>query len=181
MRRKLIYALLLLAIITLAPAARFPEFSLRSSRGETVTLDSLLSLGKPLVIVFWATWCKPCNKQLVSIRTYIEDLHNNPGFITIAICEDDPRSIRYARGTAKKEGWDHLLILYDEAGALSDRAGVIDIPELFIVNTEGKVLYRHIGFNPGDEKIIHEKIEQVINQGKGSHTASVSVGVIGNE
>jgi len=60
-------------------------------------------------------------------------------------------------------------------------ASLAALAELFIVNAEGKVLYRHIGFNPGDEKIIHEKIEQVINQGKGSHTASITVGVIGSE
>jgi len=168
LKKTITFALILFCFFgfTFASKGVFPKFSLRNPFGTTVSLENLLSDKEPLIIAFWSTLCKPCNHQLISLRIYIEDLRHEPEFKVVIICEDDSKSIRQVRSIALREGWSSYYILYDENGNLKNKCGVIDIPEIFLVDSDGYIYFRQIGYNPGDEKVIFKNLEELLEEAK---------------
>ncbi|MGP1417239.1 MAG: TlpA family protein disulfide reductase, partial [Prevotella fusca] len=64
---KLFLSLCLLMVSFVAGAQeRLPKVILKDIEGKTVQTDTISNNGKPLIIAFFATWCKPCNRELKS-------------------------------------------------------------------------------------------------------------------
>ena len=53
--------------------------------GKTVDISTLSNNGKPIVISFWATWCKPCKTELNTIAEDYEDWQEETGVKLIAV------------------------------------------------------------------------------------------------
>ena len=103
----------------------------------------------------------------MKLREYWESFDTTSGehpYYIIALCEDGPRSKRQALALATKEAWDKFIIPYDDNHDIQKKAGVADIPEAFILKPDGSIYYRHIGYNPGDEKEMIEKLEELIEE-----------------
>ena len=50
-----------------------PSYKLKKLNGELVDVASYGENGRPTIISFWATWCKPCLSELNAIADYYED------------------------------------------------------------------------------------------------------------
>ena len=50
-----------------------PTVDLKKPDGTIVSSDSILNNGKPIIISFWATWCKPCVKELTTFAEVYEE------------------------------------------------------------------------------------------------------------
>ena len=165
-RRSLIICVLLLGVMVFAQSL-FPKFALDDLRGGEVVLDSILAHNKPVIVTYWATWCKQCIKELRSLKLYHaeqESIYGEPTFYVIALCEDGPRSKRNAIALANKEGWEKFILPYDRGQKIKRKSGVAQIPELFILKPDGTIFYRHIGFNPGNEREIIAKLEELMDE-----------------
>lgn len=154
MRRYLgIYSLygMILLFLLLAQA---PSFNLLDLDKDEVFLDSLLTKG-PVVLSFWATWCKPCLKELDAFNE-LELEFDSVTFV--AINEDGPRTQKKVPSFVKSRGWDSLLILIDSNRKAIELFQVEAIPHTFIIDTERNILYHHIGYRKGDEETVREKL-----------------------
>lgn len=136
----------------------FPDFKLDTPEGETVELGEVLENG-PVIVTFWATWCKACIKELRKLSG-MEELLESRDITLLAINEDGPRTRGKIRPFIKKEGWTFTTGI-DKGGKIKIAAGIADIPELFILGESGEILYHHIGFKPGDEAEYRKKIESL--------------------
>ena len=86
-------AIMLICGTVMAQNAKLPEnISLKTLDGKTVTSAVLQNDGKPFVISFWATWCKPCNVELNTIRELYEEWQEETGIKIVAVSIDDSRS-----------------------------------------------------------------------------------------
>ncbi len=135
-----------------------PTFSLKSITNETVYLDSLL--GNYIVIDFWAIYCKSCVEGLDAMKD-IFDTYKEKELVFLAINQDGPRNISNVPGFVKGHKWEYT-ILYDPIQEVSQLFGVLTIPQLFILDKEGNIIYKHKGYKKGDENDIKEKLRELL-------------------
>ena len=157
----------LLILVLLAPsvlceeesAKKAPSFSLKDLNNKTVALEDLLGKG-PVVIDFWATWCKPCMASLDHMRDIYKELKVK-GLEIVAVNEDDPRNVSKVKPLASSHRWDFIILL-DTNKDVKRLYHVTGYPTTFVLDREGKVVYRHIGYTPGSEKDLKKEIEGLL-------------------
>lgn len=71
--RRLLLAILLLTGCLGTAFAQLPSVKLKDINGKIVDTATLQNDGKPFIISFFATWCKPCNRELKAIHEVYPD------------------------------------------------------------------------------------------------------------
>gem|GEM_PF-641791 len=140
-------------------AKKAPSFSLKDLNNKTVALEDLLGKG-PVVIDFWATWCKPCMASLDHMRDIYKELKEK-GLEVVAVNEDDPRNVSKVKPLASSHRWDFIILL-DTNKDVKRLYHVTGYPTTFVLDREGNVAYKHIGYTPGSEKDLKKEIEGLL-------------------
>jgi len=104
--------------------------------GRIVSLQSYQ--GKPLLLHFWATWCKICKFEEQSIS----DISNSHQVLTIAMKSGDNIEIQSYLDQHKLS----FPVIVDEEGVISDRFHVTGVPTSFIIGPKGIIQYSEVGF-----------------------------------
>ena len=89
---KKIICLFIFSSVMLYNYSQLPNINLKDVNGDTKNLSKYTNNGKPMIISFWATWCKPCKAELNTIAEEYEDWVDETGVQLIAISIDDARS-----------------------------------------------------------------------------------------
>lgn len=116
-----------------------PEFELKDMDGNLRTLASYR--GKPVIINFWATWCPPCRAELPSMNRGWEKIKDE-GIAMLAVnVGEDEDTIFMFMGNYPIE-FDLLL---DHSGEIVKQWPVKGLPTTFVLDPEGRIVYRAIG------------------------------------
>ncbi|RPJ46108.1 MAG: TlpA family protein disulfide reductase [Candidatus Latescibacterota bacterium] len=136
-----------------------PDFTLQDLDGKSVNLAKLLAKG-PVLLDFWALWCKPCLQALPATddlsRRYAEK-----GLTVLAINTDQPRSTAKVRSYVKSKGFSFEVLL-DPNSDMQRLYRFSKIPQLFLVSPEGKIVFSKLGYVPGQEKLLEEEIAKLL-------------------
>jgi peroxiredoxin len=133
----------------------YVDFVLNDIEGNSLRLSD--HMGKVVLLEFWATWCPPC-KMAVPTLSEMHDSYSERDFSLISVSIDD--SINSVRDFAE----DHNIrytILFDDSN-VNRRYGVTTIPTTFIIDKEGKIVSKHMGFSSGNVPDIKREIEELI-------------------
>ncbi len=125
--------------------------------GKTIDVDALDD-EKPLVISFWATWCLPCLEELRTINEKLPDWKAEKDFNFIAISTDDPRTVNKVKTLINGKNWEFDQVLLDPSQTIKRQLNINNIPST-MVYYKGKLIYSHVGFAPGDEDELFEKVK----------------------
>jgi len=144
--------------IILAAQSILPDFTLETMDGRKITLSEVTA-ESGVILSFWATWCKPCVRELGKLEEMEEFLaqHN---VIVIAVNEDGPRTRPRVKPFVTREGWS-FDILMDPGHRVKNQSGIAELPETFIIGANNEVFYRHSGYKPGDEAIYERKVREL--------------------
>ena len=142
----------------LAQIKDLPNKEVKKLDGTSFNIKALENNGKPIVISFWATWCKPCKKELNNIAEVYEDWQDETGVKLVAISIDDSRSMNRVLPYVNSSGWEYEVYL-DPNSELKRAMGVSTVPHTFLLNGEKKIVWQHRGYVNGDEDELLEKIE----------------------
>lgn len=159
MRRVIMSLLLAFALCSLADA-QVPQVVLRSIDGRTVRTDTLSNGGKPFIIDFFATWCKPCNRELSAIAEVYDDWQEETGVKVIAVSIDQAQNINKVKPLVDNHGWPYEVLL-DPNGEFKRALGIQMIPYTLIVDGKGNIVYKHNGYTDGAEEELIEKVREL--------------------
>lgn len=160
MKRILLLSALLLAGIA-AAHAQLPSVTLKSIDGKTVDTAKLENGGKPFIISFFATWCKPCNRELNAIHEVYPDWQDETGVKVVAVSIDQAQNIQKVKPLVDSNGWEYDVLL-DPNGDFKRAMGVNMIPHVFIVDGQGKIVESRSGYTEGGEAHLIEKVRELI-------------------
>ncbi len=143
--------------------AQLPSFKLKSVEGKLVDTATLSNDGKPFIIDFFATWCKPCNRELSAISEVYEDWQNETGVKLYAVSIDKAQNANKVKPLVDQNGWPYEVLL-DMNSEFRKSFGGEMIPFVIICDGEGKIVYKHNGYTEGAEQEIIEKVKELIKK-----------------
>jgi thiol-disulfide isomerase/thioredoxin len=138
-----------------------PDVNIQTVQGEPFNTKQIKNDGKPVIITFWATWCKPCMKEHDAINDVYEDWVDETGVKLYAVSIDNARSSKNVLPTVNGKSWDFEVLL-DPNGDLKRAMNVNIPPHTFILNGKREVVWQHIGYLDGDEQEYIEIVKKLI-------------------
>jgi thiol-disulfide isomerase/thioredoxin len=135
-----------------------PEFSLKTLTGEEVSLTK--NKGKTFLIDFWATWCGPCRESIPHL-VHLHKTYRGQGLEVVGLSMDkgDPKAV------------DHFVrsldIPYPIAIAPEEIArayGVNGLPTTVLIDKEGKIREKIVGFNTTIAKKIESRVVELLSE-----------------
>ncbi len=158
---------LLLVVLSLAAfgqmRAQLPAVTLKDIDGKTISTDTLSNDGKPFIISFFATWCKPCNRELTAISEVYDEWQEETGVKVIAVSIDQAQNINKVKPLVDSNGWEYDVLL-DPNSDFKRALGIQMIPYVLIVDGKGGIAYKHNGYTEGAESELIEKVRELINE-----------------
>jgi len=138
-----------------------PNVSVTTLEGEIFNIAELNNNKKPMVISFWATWCKPCKKELNNIAEVYEEWQNETGVKLIAVSIDDTRSMAKVAPYVNSSDWEYEVYL-DPNKNLCRSLGVSTVPHTFLINNKKEIVWQHRGYVEGDEEELYDEILKLV-------------------
>jgi cytochrome c biogenesis protein CcmG/thiol:disulfide interchange protein DsbE len=137
-----------------------PDVVVKSLAGETINTSSFSNEGKPMIIDFWATWCKPCIEELNAINEVYADWQKETGVKLIAISLDDAKSIMRVAPLVNAKRWPYENYI-DANGDFKRAMNVNMPPHTFVLDGKGNIVWQHVGFMEGNELELYEVVKKV--------------------
>jgi len=167
---KFIYSALLLTLITANLMAQqiggnqqLPSIDLTTMDGEQVDLQSYAQNDKITIFSFWATWCKPCKKELNNLKYLLPDWQKAYDAELVAISIDNSRTSRKVKSFVNGQRWSFDVLL-DVNKKTKRELNFSAIPYAMIINKEGQIVYKHSGYKEGDEYKMEDKLKAMTKE-----------------
>ena len=139
-----------------AAESKAPDFALKNLKGEEVRLSQLLTKG-PVIVDFWATWCKPCIKAFPDLQEIL-DGYRACGLEVLAISVDGPRSSSRVKSLIASKG-NTFEVLLDPAQRVARKFHVTSVPRTVLIDTDGTIAYAVTGYRPTN----HEQLAVAVS------------------
>jgi cytochrome c biogenesis protein CcmG, thiol:disulfide interchange protein DsbE len=133
-----------------------PSFSRPNvSGGAPLAIES--AKGKVVIVDFWATYCKPCEKEFPKLQA-LADRHAGK-MLVYALSEDEsPEGIS---AFVKKTGV-HFPIGWDEGNSISQRYKLEKMPTSYLIDKKGMIRFVHGGYTEGEEEEIARQVDELL-------------------
>jgi peroxiredoxin len=142
-----------------ASEGNVPNFELKDIDGKTFKLSEQLGRG-PIVIDFWATWCKPCLRQLPHLEA-LRIKYESQKLQVVAISIDESRTLSKVKSYVKTRGYGFRVPL-DPNQEVFRKLGGRAMPHQVIVAPDGSRIAVHTGYREGDERQLEKHITDAL-------------------
>jgi cytochrome c biogenesis protein CcmG/thiol:disulfide interchange protein DsbE len=133
-----------------------PDFALSSLDGNQISLVGLR--GRPTLINFWSTWCYPCQAETPLLNEAARRLAPHVHFLGV-VYQDSEDAMRAAL-RSRPMAYPQLL---DPGSQMAMDYGVAGVPETFVLDPNGTVIYKHAG--PLTYPVLHEVLGPYVPAG----------------
>lgn len=146
------------------PTAKFPFGIALTTVDSTkvVSTDKLLKTGKPTVLAFWLTTCMPCQMELAAYSQNFAAWKKETDFNFYAISTDWPERFRKIAEKAEAAKWPFPVYWDGQRSFHNIMPGALNgLPQVFIFDKNGKLVWRHRRYAPGDEREMYAKLKEI--------------------
>ena len=135
---------------------KMPSVFLKTIEGKSINSKFTYNKNGLTIYSFWATWCVPCINELDAINKDFDKWKLETNVKLVAVSTDDARTKRRVRPLVNGKKWS-FDVLIDENQALKRALNINGIPHT-IVTKGSKIIYRKIGYKPGEENDLYNFI-----------------------
>ena len=158
-----ILPLFLIAALSFGQEKNLPQVNLKDMKNKTQSLSKLVK-GKVTLINFWATYCVPCRKEMKHLNR-ISKTYADQNVQVIGISIDDSRTVRRVKSMVKSQKLEYTILL-DTEQKLYKNFNTSAMPFSLLINADGKILWEHTGYLPGDEAQMEIEIKKALTPPK---------------
>jgi len=142
-----------------------PSVDIKTLTGETFNTSNIKNPDGPIFLSFWATWCKPCIKELIAVDENYADWQDELGLKVYAVSIDDTKSMSRVAPFVNGRAWEFKILL-DPNSDFKRAMNIINVPHSFILDKNGKIIWQHNSYSPGDENEIYEILKKAAEEEK---------------
>ena len=155
-KKLFILLLFVIACVSLSCAEVSYDFTLQDLEGKPVSLSDYK--GKVVFIDFWATWCPPCRASIPAVENLYEQYKDNEDFVVLGINlqEDKDTILQFM----KKQKMNYPVLLSDKK--VISNYKISSIPRFFIIDKNGEIYNKYVGFAPGVEELWQKDIKKLL-------------------
>jgi len=158
-----ILPLFLIAALSFGQEKNLPQVNLKDMKNKTQSLSKLVK-GKVTLINFWATYCVPCRKEMKHLNR-ISKTYADQNVQVIGISIDDSRTVGRVKSMVKSQKLEYTILL-DTEQKLYKNFNTSAMPFSLLINADGKILWEHTGYLPGDEAQMEIEIKKALTPPK---------------
>lgn len=151
--------MLVVLFASITKAQSIANVSAKNIEGKIVKLNDLDD-DKPLVVSFWATWCLPCMEELNAVNDKLSGWKEQKNFNFVAVSIDDPRTVNKVKTVVKGKNWNFDDVLLDPGQSIKRQLNIANVP-MTLVFYKDKIVYTHVGYVPGDEDELFDKVKNL--------------------
>ncbi len=160
MKRTVLITALLILLCTFTTAGTINDFTLKRTDGSTFTLSEIK--GKKIVVIdFWATWCKPCKKYMKKLQKISTKYKDSVEVVAISI--DDTSAFSRVDSYIKGKRFTFTVLLDPDRSVAKSLNPALRVPFTMVMDKEGKVIWTHTGYMPGDERELEKELKKLID------------------
>ena len=142
-------------------SSEFPAITLKDLEGKSVDLKKLTQEGKVTIISFWATWCSPCKKEIENMTDHLDDWSKKYNVQLVAVSIDDSRNAMKIKPYVQAKGWK-FKVLSDVNSETRRTLNYPNVPYTLILDKDGKIVYKHTGYQEGDEFVLEDQLKKLV-------------------
>ena len=155
MKRFFIINLLVLMTIGWSGTNHLPNMKLKDLKNKRQELSQYYSDG-PIMINIWNLACEPCKKEMKELDK-LNKKYGAQGFEVVSINIDNTRSMSKVKSYVNSQKYSFTVLLDPKAEFFRKMGGKV-MPFVIIADSTGKIINRHVGYNPGDEIRLEKEI-----------------------
>ncbi|MBI2267156.1 MAG: TlpA family protein disulfide reductase [Armatimonadetes bacterium] len=138
----------------LAIGSKAPDFTLNKVGGGQVSLSQFS--GKPVLLVFWTTWCPTCREEIPLLKRAYEE-YKSKGLTLLSI--DVGENERKVASFARKQKIPYAILL-DQNKNVTRSYKVKGIPKVLLLDIKGNIKYNDFGLPVGYQVLLNKLIKK---------------------
>lgn len=146
-----------------APKTDIPSITIKDLDGKPFNTSSITNDGKPVIVDFWATWCKPCVASLNGMNEVYAEWQEETGVKIYAVSIDDTRTMSSVAPFVAGKGWEFDVLL-DANSDFRRAMNVNNVPHTFLLDGNGKIVLQRNTYTPGDEELMREALGKLTSK-----------------